>query len=154
MRLSLLSATALGTTLAGLLPAVALAQSASPLDWSGFYVGGGIGLAQQDSSVTASYPNGVQGAGTGFTFLDGDLYYETDGVVSGGLPTAFALTGQGATLGVTVGYNFQHEGFVFGLEGDFSAFGQPSTSASQVSTSGDTTVSVTSELANLAKQLL
>lgn len=62
-------------------------------DWTGFYVGGNAGVA----------------------FLDGDAR-----VSLGAVSTNIDLNDTGFTFGGQAGYNWQIDGIVFGIEGDFN----------------------------------
>jgi outer membrane immunogenic protein len=145
IRSPLLAATALTSSLAGLVPA---AQAQDVFDWTGFYVGGTAGIVVTSSAATITYPDTVPALGTGFAFFGNDLYFEGD-LVDPGLPTAFALDGAGAGIGLTAGYNLQSGQFVYGLEGDVSVLHGAGGTTAQTSTNGDTTVTVTSSLDNL-----
>jgi outer membrane immunogenic protein len=86
----------------------AFAQS-SGTDWTGFYVGANAGHANGSSDVTTTTDYSSTGyfAGSGITLI------------------AAAGTGNvspsGFVGGLTGGYNWQHDSFVFGLEADFDS---------------------------------
>lgn len=151
MRFSRLTATALSTTLIGLVPSVAAGQNSDLFDWSGFYVGGTAGIVTQKNTATATYPDGVQSPTSGFIFIGNDLYLDDEiAPEDTGLPTSFALSGSGPSFGVTAGFNVQRDKFVYGIEGDFSVLGQGALATTEISAGGRTSVSVTTELHNLA----
>ena len=95
MRLYLLAATALTTTISFLVPGVAAAQDYR--DWSGGYVGVSTGVVYSDAPVSDS------------NFTDNDF---TD--------SRTPVYARGALLGVTAGYNRSMDGVVAGVEGDLS----------------------------------
>jgi outer membrane immunogenic protein len=64
-------------------------------DWSGFYVGGNVG---------------VGGFGTNVTDLSDDMFDQVGGEMN--------LFGTAAIAGGQIGYNFMHGRYVFGVEGD------------------------------------
>lgn len=66
---------------------------APPYDWTGPYIGANAGVA----------------------FLDGDA-----SITVGGLQTNFNLSDTGFTFGAQAGYNWQHDQWVLGVEGDFN----------------------------------
>lgn len=65
-------------------------------DWSGFYLGGNVG---------------VGGFGTNVTDLNGDLFDQEGGEMN--------LFGTAATAGGQIGYNYMNGRYVLGVEGDF-----------------------------------
>lgn len=147
-RSPLLAATALTSSLAGL-GLVPVAQGQELFDWSGFYLGGTMGVVVQTDTATVTYPDTTPAGATGFTFFGNDLYL--DGLLQDtALPTAFKIDGNGPAVGVTAGYNLQNGTFVYGVEGDVSVLKTKFSSASATSGSGDTTVTVTSSLDSLA----
>lgn len=146
IRTPLLAATALTTSLTALVP---VAQGQEIFDWSGFYVGGTMGIVIQRDTATATYPDTVPAGANGYTFFGNGLYL--DGVLEDtGLPTAFALDVQGANVGVTAGFNMQSGTFVYGLEGDVGVLKVADSTMSATSAGGNTTVTVTSSLDTLA----
>ncbi len=98
MRPALLSATALASSIAFLVPGGALAQS--PLDWSGFYAGLSAGVLGSSSDIELSDYDTITG------------------------PDAVTVEGFGGLIGATVGYNQQLGSFVLGVETDASVVGQ------------------------------
>ena len=68
----------------------------APSDWSGFYLGGNLGMDQGSWKFT---------------------YYD-DQVPAGGSKT---VSSTGLEGGLQAGYNFQVDNFVYGVEGDFQA---------------------------------
>jgi len=74
--------------------AISLAGTAAAQDWSGFYVGAHAGYAWGDAEM----PYG--GVGGPFVFTQDDANID------------------GALFGGQLGYNWQHGGWVFGVEGD------------------------------------
>lgn len=94
MRTGLLAATALTTTAGFLVPAAALAQSAVPFDWSGFYAGLAAGAVSSNASIAFS----------GISVLS--------------IPANLQLPALGADGTVRLGYNWQSGQFVYGLESD------------------------------------
>ena len=85
MRFTLLAATALGTTLVGLVTGTSpiLAAPPTPFDWSGFYLGANVGVAHQAARGTATYPDTTGTAN--YTFSGNDLYVDGS-VTDTGLP--------------------------------------------------------------------
>jgi outer membrane immunogenic protein len=75
----------------------------SYFSWTGFYIGGHVGYGWGSSS---SFNNPDAGNGDGFDGLDG-----------------FTNHPYGWMGGVTLGYNWQSDAFVFGLEGDLGYLG-------------------------------
>ncbi len=150
MRVQLLAATALSTTLVGLVPAVAWAQST--FDWSGFYAGGSLGVTSVGGTRNLTYPAlGTPTTGSGFEFGGGSLLYNgftTDGD-PGPLPAAFSLQGLSGIVAVNAGYNLQQGQFVYGVEGDYGLLNDGTNHASAKSPSMDTTVGVDSSLSSL-----
>ena len=149
MRVQLLAATALSTTLGSLLPAAAYAQHA--FNWSGPYAGGSIGIAAAGGSTDLSYPApGVSSLGTGFEFGGGGLLY--DGLPGDGdagpLPATFGLDTRGGLVVVNAGYNLQSGQFVYGIEGDYGLLNGAS-HRSGTTPSGDTTVTSDTSLSSL-----
>lgn len=96
MRIALLSATALTTSIAFMVPGAALAQATT--DWTGFYASAGIGAGYSDGTVDI-------------------LNYTTDGAPA---DEAYGSTEAGPMFGVGVGYNQQIGSFVLGIEADAS----------------------------------
>jgi outer membrane immunogenic protein len=94
MRNQFLAATALTTTIAFLVPGIALA--APSYDWSGFYVGLGVGAVSSQSSLDLS------------------------GVSAVSVPSTISIPALGADGTVKLGYNWQSGQFVYGLENDLS----------------------------------
>ena len=90
MRTQLLAATALTTTVGFLIPGIA---AAAPYNWSGFYVGGGLGVVSSDAHLDFDY------SGTDPTF-----------------PGPMDLPSLGADGTVHLGYNWQTGNFVYSLE--------------------------------------
>jgi outer membrane immunogenic protein len=76
---------------------------ASLFSWTGFYIGGSLGYGWGSSS-SRNVPG--SGAGDAFDGLDG-----------------FNVHPYGWMGGATLGYNWQTDGFVFGLEGDLGYLG-------------------------------
>jgi outer membrane immunogenic protein len=150
MRFSFRTTTALGTTLAGLIPGVSAVQAApagTPFDWSGPYLGGTIGVVRQNATGTATYPNGSQTGTSGFTFNNNTLYFDDD-VEAASLPTIFGLGGTGGAVGVDGGYNLTAGSFVYGVEGDIRVLFNAGSSQTQVS--HEATVTFDSSLTSLA----
>jgi outer membrane immunogenic protein len=147
MRFRFSTATALGTSLVGLLPAVAMAQGAGPYDWSGLYLGGTMGVIQQGGSDRLSYPD-TAASDAAYSFSGGDLYLGSAPKDSG-LPQVFTLDKLGAAVGLDAGYNFTSGNLVYGIEGDYALLNGPHQLASGVSTGGKTTVSVDNSLTSL-----
>ena len=77
MRFTLLAATALGTTLVGLVTGTSpiLAAPPTPFDWSGFYLGANVGVAHQAARGTATYPDTTGTAN--YTFSTAGSAYDT-----------------------------------------------------------------------------
>src|SRR5579872_2671205 len=73
-------------------------------DWTGFYVGGNVGYSWGNSNSTLSLID--PGAGT--TLNSTAIKFHMDGVIGGG----------------QIGYNWQRERWVFGLEADIQGSGQ------------------------------
>ena len=74
-------------------------------------------------SVTGAYADGAidwtgpyAGLNAGVAILDGDTSYVSPGFTGGSLD----LSDAGFTGGGTLGYNWQHDTWVFGIEGDFN----------------------------------
>ena len=98
MRTQLLAATALGTTIGFLVPGAVMAAE-TVYDWSGFYAGLGLGAA---------------GSQAGIDFTD---------IVTPSLftaPHSVDLPALGADGSVRLGYNWQFDRFVYGIEADGS----------------------------------
>lgn len=142
MRFSLLAATALGTTLMGMVPGVA--QDVT-YDWSGFYVGASLGVNSVDTTATVDYPDNV--TGSGFSFGDDNLYLDGSQIDSG-LPTLFELDSSMAGLGVQAGYNFVSGNLIYGVQADIHLLSKAHDVVGY-SDSGDTMVSVQSSLDSL-----
>jgi outer membrane immunogenic protein len=72
---------------------------AAPAVWSGFYIGAnaGYGFGEDESGIDVFDPNG-QAYATG--------------------PLPYGLEPDGGFAGLQIGFNRQHRGFVFGIEGD------------------------------------
>jgi outer membrane immunogenic protein len=151
----LLGSVALATMLAG--PAMAAdmgvprAAPVAPPSWTGFYVGGNIGgvWGYTDPGFIASCPATT---GTGFPGVAGFCGGNLAGLVGGAAvppaPAAIASTGlvaannlqvltttgtqsfrnKGWTGGGQIGFNYQYQWAVFGLEVDFEAFKPKATS--------------------------
>ncbi|MDR3472443.1 MAG: outer membrane beta-barrel protein [Devosia sp.] len=141
------TATALGTGLVGLLPVAAVAQGAGAYDWSGFYLGGTIGVIQRGGSDNISYPDTTASSGS-YTFSGGNLYLGTT-TEDTGLPAAFTLDQLGGVVGLNAGYNFTSGNLVYGVEGDFSLLNGAHELASGQSSGGKTTVTVDNSLTSL-----
>ncbi len=73
-------------------------------DWTGFYVGGNVGYSWGNSSSTLTLVD----PGTGTTLNSTATKFHMDGVIGGG----------------QIGYNWQRERWVFGLEADIQGSGQ------------------------------
>jgi outer membrane immunogenic protein len=73
-------------------------------DWTGFYVGGNVGYSWGNSNSTLTLTD----PGTGGTLNSASNKFKMDGVVGGG----------------QIGYNWQRDRWVFGLEADIQATGQ------------------------------
>lgn len=144
MRMSFRAATALGTSLVGLIP---VGAHAAPFDWSGFYLGINGGVVQQEATGTATYPDNV--TGTGFSFSGNNLYYGGT-LYDSDLPTLFTLGARGQSVGAAAGYNFTSGNLVYGVEGDFNLVNKALGSQTLSTTSGDTTVNFSSRLDWLA----
>ena len=143
MRFSLLAATALGTTLVGMVPGVAQEVT---YDWSGFYIGASLGMANQPSDVRVDYPDSIPTSG--FSFNGGDLYFGSD-LLDSDLPTLFELDPTHAGLGVQAGYNFVTGNLVYGVQADIHLLSKADTVYAE-SPSGSSVVSVQSGLDSLA----
>jgi len=96
MRISLLSATSLATTLLFLVPGAVLAQTA-PHDFSGPYLGASLGALTGTGTIDLDFDN----PGSQF-----------------GSPSRVEVPILGASGTVSGGYNFQLNSFVYGLEAD------------------------------------
>lgn len=94
MRLYLLAATALTTTIWFLVPGAASAQSTR--DWSGPYAGVTAGFVSTTSDVDFTYVSPATG------------------------PATADFSAVGAVLGLNLGYNIQVDSFVVGIEADGS----------------------------------
>ena len=73
-------------------------------DWTGFYVGGNVGYSWGNSKSTLSLVD----PGSGATLTSTATKFHMDGIVGGG----------------QIGYNWQRERWVFGLEADIQGTGQ------------------------------
>src|SRR5581483_5880749 len=104
---SLLSAT---TALAADLPARAPVYTKAPVivepiyDWTGFYVGGNVGYSWGNSNTTLA----LSDPGTGTVMSSASTKFRMDGVIGGG----------------QIGYNWQRDRWVFGIEADIQASAQ------------------------------
>jgi outer membrane immunogenic protein len=99
--------------LTALVSACGFARTASaapptPLFWSGFYFGGNVGYSWGGSSSTFLFSDGASGAGLSSANADSSL----NGVVGGG----------------QMGYNWQFNNWLFGIETDFQFTGQKGSS--------------------------
>ncbi len=98
------------SALAADLPAKAPIYTKAPVyvdpgyDWSGFYVGGNVGYSWGNSSGTQSLTD----PGTGTLLNSAATKFHMDGVIGGG----------------QIGYNWQKDKWVFGLEADIQGSGQ------------------------------
>jgi outer membrane immunogenic protein len=86
------------------LPQFASAQPTSPLNWTGFYIGGNIGYSWGRSASTISFSDATSGA----VLSSSNANFNLDGVIGGG----------------QIGYNWQARNWVFGIEADIQASGQ------------------------------
>lgn len=149
MHLKYRAATALGSSLIGLVPVAAFAQTATPFDWSGFYVGGHMGVVQSGGS--ANIGNSVDPESLSYYTLSGGTLTLGSITADSGLPTLFNLQGTDGAVGIDAGYNIAQGNFVFGIEGDYDLLaGGGHTRGSVTSPSGDTTINFDSSLNSLA----
>jgi outer membrane immunogenic protein len=124
MRKELLAATALSTVaVAPLLCGPASAQTA--FEWTGFYIGVNAGANWSDTNADLDFEES-SAYQLGFDdntpiFLGVDFPSEDRGRFEE-WPTKFGWDDLGPTIGGGAGYNYQVGQFVFGLEGDVSAF--------------------------------
>ena len=94
--------------------AIALCAASAPAfaqstDWSGVYLGATAGHADGDSDVTTTVVDAVGG------------YFATSSVNEINAAGVGQVDPSGTAFGVTVGYNWQSDNLVFGLEGDWNA---------------------------------
>jgi outer membrane immunogenic protein len=144
MRYQFAAATALTTTLIGLVPAATAQDS---FDWSGFYFGGTMGVITQNTDASASFPSTPIDPTNGFTFNNNSFYFQD--TLLADLPTAFDLDSASGQIGLTAGYNLQSGSFVWGAEGDISLLTNNSTTSTyteEAAVGGTTTLTVTSQL--------
>lgn len=85
------------------------APAAAPLSWTGFYVGGNAGYAWGRAQTTTTVPDSFA-----FPFTADNLIYSD--------AASPAINSKGFTGGVQIGFNYQVNNFVFGLEADYNAF--------------------------------
>ncbi|MEO6395610.1 MAG: outer membrane beta-barrel protein [Devosia sp.] len=99
MRMNLLAATALSTTISFLVPGYAFAQTVldgeTVYDWNGFYAGLGIGGVTTNSTISFDY--------SGSAIL---------------LPSEADFVGRSGTISADVGHNWQVGNALFGIEAD------------------------------------
>ena len=81
------------------------------MDWTGFYLGVNAGLAGGDFDYDLDY-DFLRDYDDEFTSVRGEDYAATG-------RGAFELDSSGLLAGGQMGYNWQHEQFVFGAEADF-----------------------------------
>jgi hypothetical protein len=86
--------------------APAFAQST---DWTGLYLGASVGHADGDSDVTTT------------VFDADDGYFASSSVTAIDAAGDGRIDPSGSAFGATLGYNWQSDALVFGLEGDWSA---------------------------------
>ena len=102
--ISSLLASAPLSALAADLPLKAPPLPVAVYNWTGFYVGGNIGYSWGRSSGTEAFSDATSGA----ILSASAIRFDMDGVIGGG----------------QVGYNWQSDRWVFGLEADIQASGQ------------------------------
>jgi outer membrane immunogenic protein len=92
--------------LSSCLVALAGAANAAPpmYSWQGFYVGGNVGVARQNSTCSQVDP-------TTYGYYGCSGYYGD---------ASSSTAASGATLGGETGYDFQHRSFVYGVVGDWT----------------------------------
>lgn len=140
--MSFRAATALGTSLVGLIPMAAHAAPAASYDWSGTYAGATAGLVRQGAAGTVSYPDSdpADAPDHSFYFNGGGLEFSDTGGEAASLPTMFGLDGSGKVIGLDAGFNRQLGSFVFGIEGDTRLFVGAGNSSTQSSQGADVSV--------------
>jgi outer membrane immunogenic protein len=110
---SVISLVSFGTASAADLPLKAAPMPVAIYNWTGFYIGGNVGGAWNDTRDDV-YPTGC--------FL-------TSVTCGGGVPLnplrsdSVRLNGTGFTAGGQAGYNWQRDKWVFGIEGDINYLG-------------------------------
>jgi outer membrane immunogenic protein len=121
LKIRLLSSVAVGviaTVCGGEVPA--LAQTPAVRNWAGFYLGLNAGGAWGRSSASTSPDCSQTSSPPGYICIaNGNGAGDAAALIAAGIGT---MNGSGFTGGVQVGYNWQHNNFVAGLEADFGAF--------------------------------
>lgn len=115
------------------LPVKAPAYRAAPLSWAGFYFGGNIGAARNNSDFTSTMDSG-----TGF-FIPGSItFINALGTGSAGKT--------GITGGVQIGYNWQLANIILGIEADINAIGAKASLDGVGTTPGGSAITFTNEV--------
>jgi outer membrane immunogenic protein len=110
--------------------ATGVAPSAPPIfstySWTGLYAGFTVGADWQHNSTDLSYPNS-DATGTSFTGnapvpvnLPYSNYFTESGVPATAWPTRLSARSVTAAGGITLGYNYQVNSLVLGLEADYT----------------------------------
>ena len=94
--------------------------------WSGFYVGANAGYAWGNANNNLTISDGL---GINCHFCAGGAGNDTGLVQAAGSP---GFDAKGFTGGIQLGYNWQAQNWVYGLEADFNAFSQKQTVGSSV----------------------
>lgn len=106
---SLLTTSAFAADLAPRMYAKAPPPVAAVYGWTGFYIGGNVGYSWGRSSNTETISN----LGTGVPLVSGTSRNDVNGVIGGG----------------QVGYNWQSQNWLFGLEADIQGSGEKGSSS-------------------------
>ena len=131
------SAAVLASALAGITAASAADLAARPYtkapapaaivyDWTGFYVGGNVGYSWGRAGNTATISNFATGA----ALFTANSSNNVDGVIGGG----------------QIGYNWQSQNWVFGVEADIQGSGEKGSTSFLCVACGDTGGNITSTL--------
>ena len=94
--------------------------------WSGFYVGANAGYAWGHANNNLTISDGL---GINCHFCAGGAGNDTGLVQAAGSP---GFDAKGFTGGIQLGYNWQAQNWVYGLEADFNAFSQKQTVGNSV----------------------
>src|SRR5436309_950665 len=90
------------------LPVKAVPVAIAQVSWSGFYVGGNAGAAWFSDSAVLSLPPGPPQAFAPFLAI---------GSIP---PTGYGTNGSGFIGGLQIGYNWQIQNWVLGIEADYA----------------------------------
>jgi outer membrane immunogenic protein len=118
-----MTATALSSSMmAVLVPTAAFAQNAPVFNWTGFYLGGGVGAHFSDEPGHLDLP---ETSSFDVDFVDGTpIFFNQDPSAFMPWPTQFDLDDVSGAVGVLTGYNYQIGRMVLGLEADWFWLGQ------------------------------